>query len=186
MTYAESTRSVVVYSSIVPPPRTPVGPSMLKDGGIRKGAAPLQPKNGANSLDYWSKAEDEKSGITCYYSRHNMQFPSPRQNNRMKQQPGRPQTSSGQMNGSRYPPFPQSSQPENVMSPPVGIYRNVPAMPRAKLAKEEQKKSVVWGGGGNKNRREQEDVTTAAATSAITPLNPYSANGRKMKGKNMI
>lgn len=186
MTYAESNRTAVVYSSIVPPPRTPVGPPMLKDG-IRKGSAPqpLQPKNGNNSLDYWSKSEDEKSGITCYYSRHNIQFPSQRQVNRMKQQPGRPamngfpSTSTAQ-NGNgvaRYPPFPQNA-PESVMSPPVGIYRNVPAMPRAKLSKDEKNgkprpeengnsKNVVWGG------RRDDDV---GATSVMTPLNPYSAN----------
>ncbi|EGT52643.1 hypothetical protein CAEBREN_25598 [Caenorhabditis brenneri] len=188
MTYAESTRSAVVYSSIVPPPRTPVGPSMLKDG-LRKGSAPqpLQPRNGTNSLDYWSKSEDEKSGITCYYSRHNIQFPSQKQINRMKQTPGRPtmngypSTSSGQNgNGAvRYPPFPQNT-PESVMSPPVGIYRNVPAMPRAKLTKDEKNgkpqeggggspKNVVWGG---TSRRDDDN----GATSAITPLNPYSGN----------
>ncbi|CAI2315408.1 unnamed protein product [Caenorhabditis sp. 36 PRJEB53466] len=204
MTYAESTRSAVVYSSIVPPPRTPVGPSMLKDG-VRKGSAsasalPLQPKNGTNSLDFWSKSEDEKSGITCYYSRHNIQFPSQRQINRMKQTPGRPTMtgfpttstapSSPQQNGNgnggaiRYPPFPQT-QPEAVMSPPVGIYRNVPAMPRAKLAKEEKNgksrtgeengppKNVVWG--GNSGRRGGDD-DGGAATSATMPLNPYNGN----------
>ncbi|EFO90775.1 CRE-SCPL-1 protein [Caenorhabditis remanei] len=194
MTYAESTRSAVVYSSIVPPPRTPVGPSMLKDG-VRKGSAPLQPiqpKNGINSLDYWSKSEDEKSGITCYYSRHNIQFPSQRQISRMKQTPGRPtmngfpSTSTAQ-NGNgvvRYPPFPQNT-PESVMSPPVGIYRNVPAMPRAKLSKDEKNgsvkqredgnpKNVVWGGS---SRRDDEN----GATSAITPLNPFPASASNEK-----
>nr|pir hypothetical protein B0379.5 - Caenorhabditis elegans [Caenorhabditis elegans] len=186
MTYAESTRSAVVYSSIVPPPRTPVGPPMLKDG-VRKGSAsqPLQPKNGANSLDYWSKSEDEKSGITCYYSRHNIQFPPPQRKMKpVKPNPvGRstingftPSTSSPQ-NGLRYPPFPQNT-PESVMSPPVGIYRNIPAMPRAKLTKDEKNggkmnrdgggenpKNVVWGG----TSRKDDDT-------ASTPLNSFSAN----------
>lgn len=75
------------------------------------------------------------------------------------------------------------------MSPPVGIYRNVPAMPRAKLAKDEKngrsraeeannQRNVVWGGGGS--RRDDD----AGATSAITPLNPYSANGKGKENRN--
>ncbi|CAI5439240.1 unnamed protein product [Caenorhabditis angaria] len=154
MTYAESPRSPVY--TVVPPPRTPQAymTNSNPNSAAKKG------------LDYWSKSEDKKSGITCYYSRHSdIRIPRGKPD-----KPGRPQFSPP--GSPRYAPFPNNSPAEQVMSPPASIYQNVPAMPRAKLnggGANGASGNVVWGG----KRNENQDKDWNNEPSSNTPLTAY-------------
>ncbi|CAB3410889.1 unnamed protein product [Caenorhabditis bovis] len=190
MTYAESRPTAYSSASytIAPPPRTPVGPSMDMNRKSKKG------------LDYWNKAEDEQSGITYYYSRHDMQLP-----NRMRTRPQPTSSRPPYINGAgpaRFPTLPTQAlssilaptptKPIDVLSPtpPVGLYKNMPAMPRAKLAKiggnnnnnaasprKKTEANVVWG--GSKKEKWDEDGIAGPSTALACSEKKPSSGRRK-------
>ncbi|CAD6184416.1 unnamed protein product [Caenorhabditis auriculariae] len=119
MTFVDSRQSAYSSYAIVPPPRTPVGPSML-----------MSSSKARNSLDNWHKAED-RAGVTYYWNTNgNGSSTSPAH----KKQPFSTEKKTPGRDKRLVPPFPISatiSIPE--MSPSPRIHQSVPIMPRARL-----------------------------------------------------